>query len=753
MTDPAHVDPTTPHQHALALAACGLRVLPIKPGRKHPPMNSWQHAATNETRSIDNWFNGLYRDCGVGLALGPQPSGLYLFAIDIDTHDPTADGWEALHDLEAANGELPNTWRSLTGAGGGHLIFAAPPGVTVRNQQAAGNRIAPGIDVRGDGGQIVVAPTTHPDTGIPYAWEHNFAPWEQTVAAAPDWLIELVADAPAPASLPTPRLPQSDIGTVFDLHRADWTWETELLNRGWTICGNRGDDTYWARPGKDRRAGHSAVLHGTDGPLVIFTTEIPSQWTAAGSRTADGSGWSFGPFGFYAALEHNGDRSTAAAALNARYGLTDGIDGLVAPVAEAEDAPEQTDAGDWTRHDIVNLARRINSGEYKAELPEYLAVEGGLPLLYPGRVHTIFGEPSGGKTWIALAAIAERLRNDDSVLMIDWEDSPQGTIARLLQLGCDEDDLSLLDYRNPVTGLKRGWDALEVGNVPWALVVIDSTGEAMAASGIDPNADGPVAEWMALAKRLARTGAAVLLLDHVPKNVDNRDMEIGSQRKQAAITGASYRCDTITSPARGKDGKLKLVVRKDRLGTRPKGATAAEVHFIDGTPLRIELRVSDAQIAAERGEKWRPTVLMERVSKWLEYNPGASRREIEKAVTGNGPTLRLAIDVLIEEGWIVVDRSGKAHEHRVVRDYRESEDELRLLVDNPPTTVSRPTASNRVQTASLDAINTPALTASTASPCITKHGTRDAVGSLEDASTASPVDKELTFEDVFGDGS
>jgi hypothetical protein len=230
-------------------------------------------------------------------------------------------------------------------------------------------------------------------------------------------------------------------------------------------------------------------------------------------------------------------------------------------------------------------------------------------------------------------------------------------------------------------------------------------------------------------------------------------MEIGSQRKQAAITGASYRCDTITSPARGKDGKLKLVVRKDRLGTRPKGATAAEVHFIDGTPLRIELRVSDAQIAAERGEKWRPTVLMERVSKWLEYNPGASRREIEKAVTGNGPTLRLAIDVLIEEGWIVVDRSGKAHEHRVVRDYRESEDELRLLVDNPPTTVSRPTASNRVQTASLDAINTPALTASTASPCITKHGTRDAVGSLEDASTASPVDKELTFEDVFGDGS
>lgn len=36
-------EPCNAHQHALKLAALGLRVLPIKPGRKHPPMGRPNH--------------------------------------------------------------------------------------------------------------------------------------------------------------------------------------------------------------------------------------------------------------------------------------------------------------------------------------------------------------------------------------------------------------------------------------------------------------------------------------------------------------------------------------------------------------------------------------------------------------------------------------------------------------------------------------------------------------------------------------
>jgi hypothetical protein len=183
---PVADDPLT---HAQAIANTGLRVLPIKPGRKHPPMNSWQHAATTKTHTLQAWWNGLYRDYGVGIALGDQPDGRHIFAIDVDVHGDV-DGFDTMAELE----QLPDTVQSITGSGGAHLLFAAPPGVVVRNQQTNGNRIGPGVDVRGAGGQIVCAPTIHPDTGRRSCWDDGHAPWEHPIAVAPQWLIDLVAE-------------------------------------------------------------------------------------------------------------------------------------------------------------------------------------------------------------------------------------------------------------------------------------------------------------------------------------------------------------------------------------------------------------------------------------------------------------------------------------------------------------------------------------------------------------------------------
>src|SRR5690606_6332748 len=119
-----------------------------------------------------------------------------------------------------------------------------------------------------------------------YAWEHGYAPWETPVAVAPDWLLELVREpdptppSPTPAPVPSTSHTTTSAGeTIFDLLKAGWDWRTELLGRGWTEQRTHGDDTYWTRPGKSPRDGHSAVLHGTQGPLVIFTAEIPAEWT------------------------------------------------------------------------------------------------------------------------------------------------------------------------------------------------------------------------------------------------------------------------------------------------------------------------------------------------------------------------------------------------------------------------------------------------------------------------------------------
>ena len=185
-------DPTTPYDHALAYAALGLRVVPIARGRKHPPLDNWQRLATDNPTIIAEWWQ-TWADAGVGLALGDQPYGRHLFAIDLDVSNGR-DGFADLEQLETKHSQLDETWLAVTGSGGAHAIFAAPAGVVVRNQQAHGNRLAPGIDVRGQGGQIVVAPTVHASTGVPYRWE--IAPWDCEVAEAPEWLTQLVADGP-----------------------------------------------------------------------------------------------------------------------------------------------------------------------------------------------------------------------------------------------------------------------------------------------------------------------------------------------------------------------------------------------------------------------------------------------------------------------------------------------------------------------------------------------------------------------------
>lgn len=324
--------PTSTLAYALMYAACGLRVLPIKPGTKRPPMREWVDAATNDEALIRNWFTEpLYRDHGIGLAMGRQPNGLFIFALDVDEHDPAHSGSETLADLEAKHGALPDTVRSLTGSSGLHLLYALPESSTaeVRNGWAGD-----GLDVRGEGGQIVVAPSVHPVTGTMYAWEHGFAPWEHAVAEAPQWLLDIaILTAYAAPVLPPPPRPtfaNPEPDSPAEWLRGKWDWPLQLEEAGWQLRrSDRNGDTYWTRPGKDPRDGESAVLH-PGGPFIIWSTDSTVHtYRAIGHQNRDGS-VSLSPFEFYAARRHNGDMSAAAHAVRA---LMDPDRHLSAPTA------------------------------------------------------------------------------------------------------------------------------------------------------------------------------------------------------------------------------------------------------------------------------------------------------------------------------------------------------------------------------------------------------------------------------------
>ena len=92
-------------------------------------------------------------------------------------------GRRTLEDLESKHGKLPPTISAITGRGE-HLYFKLN-GHAVRNSAGL---LGPGLDVRGDGGYVLLPPSIHP-SGRAYAWSVDSA---NEYADAPEWLYELL---------------------------------------------------------------------------------------------------------------------------------------------------------------------------------------------------------------------------------------------------------------------------------------------------------------------------------------------------------------------------------------------------------------------------------------------------------------------------------------------------------------------------------------------------------------------------------
>ena len=86
------------------------------------------------------------------------------------------DGIESLAQFERAGKILPQTLMAHTGRGS-HLYFLWPEGLDLRN---SAGRLAVGLDVRAEGGYVIVPPSVHP-TGAAY----EFIDERIAVAAAP----------------------------------------------------------------------------------------------------------------------------------------------------------------------------------------------------------------------------------------------------------------------------------------------------------------------------------------------------------------------------------------------------------------------------------------------------------------------------------------------------------------------------------------------------------------------------------------
>ena len=164
--------------HAInAKGCCGCRSgRKCRTPGKHPITKNGHKDATTEEEKILEW-SAKFPDANIGIRTGSE-SGVIVLDID-----PRHDGGTSLAHLEGKFGNLPATLEVLTVGGGRHLYYRHPGGI-VRNKAS----IAPGIDLRADGGYVVAPPSNH-ISGSAYSWKNN-----ADTAELPGWLLRLITN-------------------------------------------------------------------------------------------------------------------------------------------------------------------------------------------------------------------------------------------------------------------------------------------------------------------------------------------------------------------------------------------------------------------------------------------------------------------------------------------------------------------------------------------------------------------------------
>lgn len=686
VTDAA-AKPPGPYAQAVApLLNNGWWPVPLNPGTKYPPPVGYTGNMGTQptTDNLVDWAT-TRPDSNVAVRLP-----LDVVGIDVDAYD-NKHGDVTLEALEERAGALPPTAvvTSRTDGHSGIRLFRLPDGAdqtTFRTGWA-------GIEILRYGHRYVVAPPSMHPLGHPYRCFHQATgenldtiPPATDLPYLPDaWLPELVKPVPPPR--PHGTSATTGVGRDGMCRSTTSALDTALdnLSRG----TSRHDDVTKSVLALVRldEQGHEGGLRALDELHAAFLLDV----------TSDGSRGTSLAQGEWDRLRDGADvvvaRTPTSPFDKGCCGTPDSVDlaALVTPPRvelqpvpdEPTDTPEEAPRTTWWPRDLTGVL----SGDIVEMPPTYLTRDDGAPLLYPGRINGLLGESESGKTWIALLAVTQVLASGLAVLYIDFEDTAAGIVSRLRAMGATDTDLERLTYLDPTENLHlaaAGDLAETLDTTQAALIVIDGINAAMTVMGLEINDNTDATKFaQKLLRPLARTGAAALTVDHVPKAADQRGKGgIGAQAKRAMTDGCAIACDVVQPFGRGMTGKLRLTVDKDRpgyvravsSGARYAG-TAVLDSDIDTGNVTVTIHAPDLRPIGER-EPWRPTGIMERVSNLLQGIPeGVSGKVIETEVQGKAEHIRIAVTCLHDEGHLDrIPGPRGAMLHVLVKPYREIDD-------------------------------------------------------------------------------
>lgn len=148
-------------QEALEVALAGLRVFPVKLDKSPLTPRGFNDATTDPDEVGQLWERSP--EAGIGTPTGAE-AGFDVLDVDGET------GRESLREYEEEHGPIADTAIVETGGGGLHYFL--------RHDPLMGNRVGllPGIDVRGEGGYVILPPSLH-ISGQRYAWQGDLRLW------------------------------------------------------------------------------------------------------------------------------------------------------------------------------------------------------------------------------------------------------------------------------------------------------------------------------------------------------------------------------------------------------------------------------------------------------------------------------------------------------------------------------------------------------------------------------------------------
>ena len=170
---------------ALSYISEGFKVFPVRPDKKPFTDHGFKDATQLQVTVKELWAK--FPEAGIGMPTDR------LIVLDFDKKN---GGNASKKAIEEKYGKLPATRTHRTGGGGLHYLYSNPNGTDVRNAAAFGGYS--GLDIRANGGYIVMPPSPH-ESGKCYEVIDK-----SPIAPVPDWVMEIIKTKAIPTVSATP---------------------------------------------------------------------------------------------------------------------------------------------------------------------------------------------------------------------------------------------------------------------------------------------------------------------------------------------------------------------------------------------------------------------------------------------------------------------------------------------------------------------------------------------------------------------